>query len=178
MPKLYGSRPNKAVVVFDGEQFVIVDDDTLGHTDQTGRLHVRAVLQDSNGRVWIGDNGLGVIMWADGEAINVTQHHGIGRRTRDGGRWTRDPAPGDAPDGEPSLHRVFTIAEDGNGDIWFGTSDQGAWRFDHTSLQQFNENDGLPTKRVFAIHVDRDGSLLVGGDGVFRFNGAEFERIF
>lgn len=166
-----------AVIGFDGEGFVIIDDTSLGHTHETGSLHARCVFEDSKGRLWIGNNGIGVIM-RDGETtINFTKAHGVGGSGYRSGRM-RTPDPGDAPAGEPPLLRVFAIGEDRDGNIWFGTRDQGAWRFDGASLRQFTDRDGLQTKQVMAIYKDRDGDLLLGGQGVYRFNGTEFEKQF
>lgn len=68
------------VIGFDGESFTIINDDSLGHTEDTGYLHARCVFEDSKGRVWIGNNGIGVVM-RDGEnTTNFTQAHGVGRR--------------------------------------------------------------------------------------------------
>lgn len=157
-----------AVIGFDGDAFVVIDDASLGHTDQTGRLHVRSVFEDSKGRLWIGNNGIGVIV-RDGESTtNFTRAQGVGRTE----------ARGEAPEGEPSLDRVFSIGEDRDGNIWFGTADDGAWRFDGTSLRQFTQEDGLQTGMVWDIYTDRNGDLLLGGQGVFRFNGTRFEKMF
>ncbi|MFG0257059.1 MAG: two-component regulator propeller domain-containing protein [Phycisphaerales bacterium JB043] len=167
-----------AVIGFDGEEFAIIDNESLGLTDDTGYLHVRCVFEDSKGRLWIGNNGIGVIMREGDETTNFTQAQGVGRRDGRSGSQTTTPLPGDAPSGEPSLHRVFSIGEDRDGNIWFGTVEQGAWRFDGTSLRQFTEKDGLHTKQVMAIYTDKDGDLWLGGEGVFKFNGTTFERQF
>ncbi|USN98312.1 MAG: hypothetical protein H6810_09020 [Phycisphaeraceae bacterium] len=167
-----------AVIGFDGEEFVVIDDESLGHTPETGCLHARCVFEDSKGRLWIGNNGIGVIMRDGDTTINFTQAQGVGRSDERGGSGIGVPAQGDAPAGEPSLNRVFAIGEDRDGNIWFGTREQGAWRFDGTSLRQFTARDGLQTKQVFAIHVDRNGDLLLGGQGVFRFDGTRFEKQF
>lgn len=156
-----------AVIGFDGDEFVVIDDASLGHTGETGSLHVRSVFEDSKGRLWIGNNGIGVIMRDATTTINFTEAQGVSRRENHG----------DTPEGKPSLDRVFSINEDRDGNIWFGTRDQGAWRFDGTSLRQFTEQDGLQTTMVWDIYTDQNGNLLVGGQGVFRFNGTRFERM-
>jgi ligand-binding sensor domain-containing protein len=166
------------VIGFDGTSFTIIDDESLGHTEDTGFLHARCVFEDSKGRVWIGNNGIGVVM-RDGEnTTNFTQAHGVGRRFLPIGAPEIARRPGDAPAGQPSLHRVFSIGEDRDGSIWFGTIEQGAWRYDGATLRQFTEADGLDTKQVTAIYTDRQGDLWLGGQGVFRFNGTTFEKQF
>jgi hypothetical protein len=51
---------------------------------------------------------------------------------------TRDASAGSAP-----LHRVFSIGEHRIGNLWFGTAEQGTWRYDGESLRRFTEEDGL-----------------------------------
>ncbi len=166
-----------AVLGYDGETLTTIDDERLGHTDATGFLHVKYMYEDCRGRVWIGNNGIGVILVEGDTITNFTQRHGVGRRDHRSGGSLTPPQPGDAPEGAPSLHRVFTIGEDAGGNIWFGTSHQGAWRYDGTSLQQFTEADGLDVGHVATFSTDRRGDLWVGGNGVYKFNGEAFERI-
>lgn len=166
------------VIGYDGKSFTIIDDTSLGHTEDTGYLHARCVFEDSKGRLWIGNNGIGVVMRDGDTTVNFTQAHGVGRRFLPSHSPELAPRPGDAPAGEPSLHRVFSIGEDRDGNIWFGTIEQGAWRYDGATLRQFTEEDGLETKQVFGIYTDHQGDLWLGGNGVFKFNGTAFERQF
>jgi ligand-binding sensor domain-containing protein len=161
---------------YDGESFTIIDDKSLGHNERTGWLHVRAVLEDSKGNLWIGNNGIGVILHDGHTATRFTQEKGLGKLGPHGGRTT--PQPGDVTDGSPSLHRVFSIGEDRVGNIWFGTVENGAWRYDGKSLRNYTAEDGLTSKDILCIYTDRHGDLWLAGNGVFKFNGASFDRIF
>lgn len=165
-----------AVIGFDGENFVTIDDESLDHTEDTGYLHARCVFEDSKGRLWIGNNGIGVILREGNTTTNFTLDQGVGRRDPRVVSRKLASIHGDAAEGEPSLHRVFSIGEDRDGNIWFGTIEQGAWRFDGTSLRQFTESDGLHTKQVMVIYTDNDGDLWLGGNGLFKFNGEMFEQ--
>ena len=114
----------------------------------------------------------------DGDTIiNFTQANGVGRRDHRHSGGSMEPQPGDAPKGAPSLHRVFSIGEDSAGNIWFGTTGHGAWRYDGESLRNFTEEDGLASKGVTAIYMDRRVDLWLGGNGVYKFNGESFDRI-
>ena len=164
----YGS-----VIGYDGESFTIMNNQSLGFDGSAGTLHVRSVFEDSKGRVWIGNNGIGVLLHDGGTTINFTQENGLGsRENRRGG-----PLPGDVSEGSPALDRVFSIGEDSAGNIWFGTSGHGAWRYDGESLRNFTEEDGLASKGITAIYTDSRGDLWLGGSGVFKFNGESFDRI-
>ena len=46
-----------------------------------------------------------------------------------------------------------------------------------TSLKNYSAADGLTSKDIMAIYTDRDGNLWLAGNGVFKFNGASFDRI-
>ncbi len=160
---------------YDGESFTIFDDKSLGLNASTGWLHVRCVFEDSRGMLWIGNNGIGVILHDGHAATQFTQEKGLGKLGSHGGRAT--PQSGDVTDGSPTLHRVFSIGEDRAGNIWFGTVEHGAWRYDGESLRNYTAEDGLTSKDIMAIYTDRHGNLLLAGNGVFKFNGTSFDRI-
>ncbi len=163
----YAADPKQSVI--------IIDDKSLGLNDDTGRLLVRCVLEDSKGNLWIGNNGIGVILHDGQTATQFTQEKGLGKVDQRVGRTT--PQPGDLTGGSPSLNRVFSIGEDPAGNIWFGTIEHGAWRYDGTSLRNFSANDGLTSKQILCIYTDRRGELWLAGNGVFKFNGTSFDRI-
>lgn len=165
-----------AVFGFDGASLTTFDEARLGLDARTGRLHVRAVHEDRQGRLWIGNNGIGVLLVDGDRVIHFTQQHGLGKVGMHGSRTV--PLAGDVTDGSPTMHRVFSIGEDRDGGIWFGTVESGAWRYDGSSLKNFTVADGLATSDVMGIYTDRRGDLWLLGTGVFRFDGARFERAF
>jgi len=75
---------------------------------------------------------------------------------------------------------VVNIAEDSQGNIWFGDRDAGIWRYDGHSMKNYTQKDGLTDDFAQAICEDRDGKLWFGmGDGnVYTFDGEGFERQF
>lgn len=164
-----------AVFGYDGKSFTTIDDKSLGLNDSTGWLHVRCVFEDSKGKLWIGNNGIGVILLDGHTATRFTQEKGLGKAGPHGGRTT--PQPGDVTDGSPTLHRVFSIGEDRAGNIWFGTVESGAWRYDGKSLKNYTAVDGLTSRDIMAVYTDRHGDLWLAGNGVFKFNGTSFDRI-
>ena len=133
------------------------------------------MFEDSKGRLWIGNNGVGVVV-IDGERTA-----GLSPLLGTGEALLRMGAPlvaSIAADAGQSLQRVFSIGEDRDGNIWIGTIGGGAWRYDGHELRQFGARDGLTTSSVMAIHRDRSGSLWLGGDGVFRLDGNRFSRMY
>lgn len=164
-----------AVIGYDGASFTIIDDESLGLDSSTGRLHVRCVFEDSKGNLWIGNNWLGVLLYDGTTTRQFTQEMGLGKPSEYGGRT--NPLPGDVAPDAPSMHRVFSIGEDRDGNIWFGTVESGAWRYDGKSMKHFTAADGLTSEDIFCVHTDRNGDLWLAGHGVFKFNGTSFDRI-
>lgn len=159
----FGTYPG--VFGYDGLSFTVINDETAGTGSGMERLHVRSLFEDSRGNLWIGNNGLGVLLY-DGQAVsNFTEQYGLSIRQK-------------GPSG--SLGRVFSIAEDVAGNIWFGTRDNGAWRFNGESLTNFTQEDGLTSAMVWTIYRDKRDALWFGmGDGsVCLFNGKSFDKIY
>ncbi len=153
----YGS-----VIGYNGSDFQIIDNEFLGLKVGTG-LHIRSILEDSKGNLWIGNNGIGVLKYDRKEIINFTAQQKLNKEDTKGN----------------SLERVFSIGEDTSGNIWFGTVEFGVWRYDGNSVKNFTQEDGLESKHIWTIHKSKQGELWFGGanpSGVYRFNGKSFER--
>ena len=161
-----------AVIGYDGQDVTVIDDKQLGLTDLTGHLHVRALFEDSQGNLWIGNNGIGVLRWKGDSIEHFSRRQGLvhfGSKLSGGGK---------SPPG--TLEHVFAIGEDSKGNIWFGDRDTGAWKFDGTSMTNYTQADGLTTSHVWVIYRDRHDGLWLGlADGsVCRYNGTSFDKIF
>ncbi len=150
---------------YDGESFQLFKDKEFLY-------HVRSIFEDSKGNLWIGNNGIGVLFF-DGESlINFTKKHEVSNpdyyKTR---RVSERPG---------LLARVFSIGEDKDGNIWFGTVDAGAWKYDGKELTNYTKKDGLTSMEIMEIYLDKKGVLWFGmGDGsVCQFNGKTFDKIY
>jgi len=69
---------------------------------------------------------------------------------------------------------VHAIAEDKNGNIWFGT-DHGAIKYDGKTFRSYTEKNGLSNTKVGrkSILIDKSGNIWVGTQGgVFRYNSS------
>ncbi|WP_276482352.1 ligand-binding sensor domain-containing protein [Paraflavitalea pollutisoli] len=157
-----------ALIGYDGKRFTMYTDDSMG-LDSTESLHIRAIMEDSKGNIWIGNNsggspigGIGVIKY-DGKQFN---HFTKQQRLR------KEDTKGN------SLDRVFSIGEDSSGNMWFGTVQSGVWRYDGHTMTNFTQQDGLDGDMTWIIYKSKSGELWFGGgpNGVFRFNGKSFER--
>lgn len=159
------------------KNFTIITNQSLGF--DPGMLHVRSLFEDSKGNLWIGNNGIGVLMYDGNTTIHFSQKKGLISKNslRSGGY--RSP-PG-------SLEHVFSIGEDAAGNMWFGDRDTGAWRYDGKKMKNFTEKDGLTCQHIWQIYNTKNGELWFAmHDGnVLKFNPTaeregkkSFERIF
>ncbi|MBK8500807.1 MAG: diguanylate cyclase [Saprospiraceae bacterium] len=152
-----------ALIGYNGSDFNVINDASLGLNDETGHLHIRSLMEDSKGNLWIGNNGIGVLKYDGKETINFTAQQKLKKEDTKGN----------------SLERVFSVGEDGSGNIWFGTVEFGVWRYDGNSMKNFTKEDGLESKHIWTIYKSKQGELWVAGkdpSGVYRFNGNSFER--
>lgn len=156
---------------YNGSNFTIINDETLGLDIETEPLHIRSLLEDSKGRLWIGNNGIGVLLKEGSSIINFSEKNNLihPASSRKGNK---------SPQG--TLEHVFTIAEDNKGNIWFGDRDAGIWKYDGEKMENYIEKDGLINDFAFSIYEDKDGDLWFGmADGnVYKFNGKTFEKQF
>lgn len=152
-----------AVIGYNGSDFKIINDASLGLNDETGHLHSRNIMEDSKGNLWIANNGIGVLKYDGKKVINFTKQQ----------KLTKQDTKGN------SLERVFSIGEDKLGNVWFGTVESGAWRYDGKSVKNFTKEDGVVSKHIWTIYKSKQGELWLAGanpSGVYRFNGISFER--
>jgi ligand-binding sensor domain-containing protein len=68
--------------------------------------------------------------------------------------------------------------QDKAGNLWFGTTGDGVYRYDGKAFVNYTEKDGLGNNRVFAMLEDKDGFIWIGTDaGVCRYDGKTFTRV-
>lgn len=160
-----------ALVGYDGKQFKIFNNDSLRFNGTTESLHIRCIMEDSKGNLWIGNNsggskigGIGVLKYDGKEFNQFTKQHQLRKEDTNGN----------------SLDRVFSIGEDTLGHIWFGTVESGVWRYDGHTIKNFTKKDGLDGDFIWIIYKSKAGELWFAGgpNGVYRFNGKTFERIY
>lgn len=61
--------------------------------------------------------------------------------------------------------------EDRSGNLWFGTTGEGLYRYDGNSFINFTEKNGLPSNEIWCMYEDNDSNLWFGtGDGVCCYN--------
>ncbi|WP_276131646.1 ligand-binding sensor domain-containing protein [Polluticoccus soli] len=73
---------------------------------------------------------------------------------------------------------IHCSLQDKAGNLWFGTTGEGVYRYDGKSFTQFTTNDGLSGNTVWSVLEDRSGNIWFGTDnGASRFDGATITRV-
>ncbi|MBK8141823.1 MAG: diguanylate cyclase [Chitinophagaceae bacterium] len=156
---------------YNGSDFTIINDETLGFDRKIEPLHIRSIFEDSKGRLWIGNNGIGVLLKDGDSIINFSNKNNLihPNSSRKG-----DKSP------QGTLEHIFTIAEDNKGNIWFGDRDAGIWKFDGKAMKNYTKKDGLTSDFALSIYEDKNKTLWFGmADGsIYLFNGKTFEKQF
>jgi ligand-binding sensor domain-containing protein len=80
--------------------------------------------------------------------------------------------------GNPRYGNVYCSLEDKDGNLWFGTTLNGLYKYDGKSFRQFLVADGLVSNCINDIIADKDGKIWIGTDsGVCFYDGKVFTEI-
>lgn len=80
-------------------------------------------------------------------------------------------------DSQPS-DNVNSSLQDKAGNLWFGTTGEGVYKYDGKSFTQFTATNGLNSNLVHCILEDKDGRIWLGtAAGVSLYDGKTFSRI-
>ncbi|MEM1121711.1 MAG: two-component regulator propeller domain-containing protein, partial [Bacteroidota bacterium] len=162
---------DQGAIGFNGEKLEKIDDETMDYDGENEFVHIRSMLLDTKDNLWIGNNGVGILLKEGNSIKNFSKEQGklmafdnfVLRNRQSNG-----------------LQAIFAIEEDQDGNIWFGETTTGAWKFDGTTLTNYSSiYDGLTEKAIiWDIYNDRAGRLwfILSSGVVFTFNGISFER--
>ncbi len=161
---------------YNGESLTVINDETLGYSNRDDRIHVRCVLEDSKGRLWIGNNGIGVLLKEGDSVVNFSRKHGKLLPSDE----FKANVLAKRFSANTGLQSVFALAEDRHGNIWFGDRDTGAWRYNGEALLNFTIDEKTGSQMIWDIYEDRNQNLLfaMAQGGVYQFNGSTFVRRF
>ena len=152
------------VSTYDGESFTTLTDygdlsSTYTFTEAGDHRDVWEVMMDRHGTLWITTMD-GVFRWEDQAFVRFPL-----------------PVIGTQQSSEFHPKMVYSIYEDREGALWFGTDGAGAVRYDGTSMTVYTaEEHGLCSDRVCTILQDSRGDFWFGTSdgGVSRFDGETF----
>ena len=115
---------------------------------------VRALFQDSQKRLWIG-NEFGLFCWSHGQLQKFSSQQGFSNR-----------------------EYVLALAEDADGAIWIGTADGHLWQYENGRFTRFAFPPPTPTFRFWSLLTEADGTVWVGtlGGGLLRWREGKLTR--
>ncbi|MBL4654784.1 MAG: hypothetical protein JKY33_03065, partial [Bacteroidia bacterium] len=134
--------------------------------------NIMAIYEDNKGNIWIGTEGNGVIMLNQDQLKKIHQNENIGNRFY---HFTSHNGLSD--------NVVYSITQDHDGNLWFGTFGSGIsilnseelslYKTDTTRKPEWsylNSTNGLPDDRITCLYNDKDSAIWVGtyGSGVVR----------
>ena len=80
--------------------------------------------------------------------------------------------------GNPKYGNVQCSLQDKAGNLWFGTGQNGLYKYDGKSFSQFLVADGLNSNKISSILEDRDGKIWIGTDaGLYVYDGKTIAKI-
>jgi len=79
----------------------------------------------------------------------------------------------------PPLEReILSTYQDGEGNLWFGTTRDGLFRARKQIITAYSEADGIADKNVYPIYEDRAGTIWIGTTGgLFKYGNGTFALI-
>lgn len=162
-----------ALFSYDGKRVDIFEHNNLNLKDDE-QLHIRSVLADSKGRIWIGNNGIGIILKSGDSIIHFSKEQGKLIPMNE----FKSNIQNNQTFKNTGLQSVFAIEEDAKGNIWFGDRDSGIWKYNGEKLINYIVDEELKSQMIWSIYNDHNDNLLVGmaEGGVYQFNGKSFDR--
>lgn len=80
--------------------------------------------------------------------------------------------------GSTKSDNVWCGLQDKSGNLWFGTTGEGVYRYDGKLFYNYTIKDGLNSNAVYSILEDKSGYIWIGTtDGVCRYDGKKITRI-
>lgn len=78
---------------------------------------------------------------------------------------------------EITSFRFFSVMEDRQGGLWFGTLGEGVYHYDGSSFQNFTTKEGLINNAIVSIYQDKKGDIWFGANkGISRYDGVSFDN--
>jgi ligand-binding sensor domain-containing protein len=141
---LWIATAGQGLLVFDGHRFLQI------RPDEQASRNITAVLPLASGRVLLGTEKSGVLVW---DSRTLARYH-------------------------PALADLEVTALAGSEpDLWVGTIGRGVFRWHAGQLDHFSEGQGLPDPRVLSLAVSENATYVGTALGVGEFKDGRFTRV-
>ncbi|MEM6525491.1 MAG: two-component regulator propeller domain-containing protein [Bacteroidota bacterium] len=152
--RIYRDREDNIWFATDGDGIVKLGNDSFELYTQNNGLYgqpITSITQDANGDYYIASFGAGVQIFSKESQF--------------------------LPLVNPQLTNVTSSVVDQNGEVWFGTRNQGVIKYDGEDFVQFTSKDGLINSLVRVLYNDSDNRLWVGtAGGISIYEKGEFSN--
>jgi ligand-binding sensor domain-containing protein len=139
---------------YDGKSFTLFTDKNGLESSEIWSMYI-----DPEGSIWLGHNdGLSRFDGEIFENIDI-------------------PKPQiEDPNTIYSADRITGIAEDNEGNLWFGTDGYGICKYDGDTFVHFTTEDGLCDHTIYDLKSDSKGNIWIGTywGGVSKYDGEKF----
>lgn len=80
--------------------------------------------------------------------------------------------------GSNEHQNIHCSLQDKNGNLWFGTTGEGVYKYDGKLFTQYTIKDGLSDNSIWSILEDRSGNIWFGtNDGLSRYDGKTISKV-
>ncbi|MBI5730429.1 MAG: hypothetical protein HY963_04760 [Ignavibacteriales bacterium] len=124
-------------VRFDGAEFKIYN---TKNTDQIKANVTRNLFMDSQGKIWMGNGGAGILIYDGNKFERISEEQGL------------------------SLNHPSCFEEDADGRIFIGTHGGGLNIYDHGKFYVIKKEDGLTSNSISTILYDSKNILWIGSN--------------
>ncbi len=160
----------------------------LGGTNDEAYCDVTSLLEDSQGRIWLGTANRGIYCWQAGTLTKMS-NASLDQRIiftmaedHDGQIWLGTEvgliccnSNLEVKPATPLTTEIHALLVDRQGALWIGTSGDGLVRRYHNRNEVFQRKDGLTDDFVTALAEDKEGNIWVGTrDGLSQFTDVKF----
>ncbi|MFY8273288.1 diguanylate cyclase [Pseudoalteromonas sp. SSDWG2] len=188
---------NYAFRASDGVLWLALEDDGVIRRDAEQEQHLLSSLStyhiiEQDARIWIATSH-GLYAYEEGELISPDNLPNaltgmIYKLALDSnnnllvgceqGLWRLQNGRFELLDSALKNEPISALLLDYRGDIWFGTINNGVFRYSEFGIEKLDANVGLPSNRILSLLEDNEHSIWIGTNaGLFRLRQAPFTTL-
>lgn len=145
---------------YDGASLSWISEEELMELDDGPAPGVRSIIEDKEGNYWFSNSLYRYEVDPDGAIKRLKGLNNVRGYN------------------EEMFTSYMSITDDGKGNLWIATYDEGVWKYDGEKIIHFPITDGQKNVTLFSVYKDRQGGLWLGTHdaGPYKFNGKAFEK--
>lgn len=114
----------------------------IGVNEGLSISYIYSILCDSENLRWVGTDGLGLVEHTAGIFIKVNEKSNIDAKS------------------------VYSIVKSHSGNVWFNMSENGIYKFDGSSISNYNTGNGLSDNNPLSIVTNKNQVMVVHSNGI------------